>query len=878
MKRLAYIVSILTTLCAILLVAGLFTFINITSDLPSYAQLEAYDPPTITRLYGSRGEVIAEYATEKRILVSYNEIPKTVINAFLAAEDQHFFKHHGIDFLGLIRAVMQNTLNILTVNNKRAVGGSTITQQVVKSFLLGNERTLSRKIKEAVLAYRISNAYSKERVLELYLNQIFFGNNSYGLYAASQNYFDKELHELTVADAALLAALPKAPSMLNPFKNYQKTLERRNWVLKRMQEEGFITKTDFQKYAVQPIQLVKKIYNPKYGETFYSEAVKQQVIALYGEEALYERGLVVNTNLDENIQRIADRAFRNEILKYDRRHGWRGPVAKINIHDIKRKQWQENLTKIYVAHDIDKEYEVAVVLNVTKKIVEIGFKNGHIGYIALPQLQWARSCLPNQRIGKKITDAAQVLSMGDVILVSIFKGNKYYSLEQIPHLNGGLIALQPKTGKVLAMIGGYHFKNFFNRAIQAQRQPGSVFKTFVYLTAFENGFTPQSRVVDAPIQISQGLHLPMWSPKNFEGKFQGEVSLETALAESLNIPTIKLMLSVGTKKVIERSVQLGVYDKMPPNTSYSVALGAFETTLMNITNAYNTIASGGYYLEPQLIDSIYDRKGNLIYFNANIVCQGCEMTTRHDMYSGGGENNNGNNNNIDNSSNNYSVDNISNLDEKSLPTLGYFGKRAIQKRYNDMIVSSLQKVIQEGTGKRAKVVGKTMGGKTGTTNKNTDAWFIGFSRDITVGIYLGFDLPRTLGRSEVGATLALPIYTEFMKNVLQRVEDGPIAQDDDEGKEIIPINTYVTDQQSNVSNRDTEIMDEFEELDEEQSYTDNTGVTEKLKNSHNGLDGKTHYKDFHDLERSVKNVSDDELQQIINSNDYNRESQILEEK
>lgn len=849
-RILTSVLSSCATICAILLVSGFLVFINVASELPSYEQLEAYDPPTITRFYDNAGDVIAEYGTERRVLVSYSEIPDFVIKAFLAAEDRHFFEHQGVDFYGLARAILQNAINIMAAHNRRAVGGSTITQQVVKSFLLGNERTFSRKVKEAVLAYRISKVYSKDRILELYLNQIFFGNNSYGIYAAAQNYFNKELSELTISEAALLASLPKAPSSLNPFKNYDKAKDRRDWVLKRMYEENFITHDELVRYSQQPIDLAKKEAILKYDETFfYSEAVKQQLIAMYGEEVVYERGLVTSVNMDKAMQHTADQVFHDGILKYDRRHGWRGPVAKIRISKKEQshswafgkdisvdddKYWKDELAKIDEQPNRD-GYVLAVVLETRKTEAKIGLRDGHIGYIALEQLKWARQCLPNQRLGAVVKHVSQVLQEGDVVFVSESKqvnGIAYYNLEQVPDVNGGLVVLQPKTGKVLAMVGGYNFKDFFNRVMHAQRQPGSAFKTFVYLTAFENGFTLDSKVLNTPIKVFQGEHLPLWSPRNFEDGFQGEVNLETALAKSLNIPTVKLMLSVGVEKVIKRSAQLGVYDKAPPSTGYSIALGAFETTLMNITNAYNTIASGGYRSQPLLIGSVYDRKGHLIYSDDGAICQGCDTWSSYDP--------------------------ADHEDHVLLPTLGYFRERLIAKRPNRMIATGLRKVIENGTGRGAKPVGKTMGGKTGTTNNDTDAWFIGFSRDLTVGIYVGFDSPRTLGRNEIGATLALPIYTAFMKQALRNVKDGPIASADDGVTEMIPINDDGSHHRRVIS---AEMSD-----NEGRHLRDSIG-------SESGINGGiNHGDDEENVSKSdagvnVRDVSDYELHQLVGNYD-----------
>lgn len=738
--------SLLTFLFIFALIILVFVFTELAQELPSYEQLAKYDPPTITRLYTKDASVVSELAEERRIFVLYDEVPRVLIEAFLSAEDKNFFQHSGIDLMGTTRAVFQYALSF--TSSRKASGGSTITQQVVKNFLLTNERTIKRKIKEAILAYKISQVYSKERIMELYLNQIFLGNNSYGVVAAAQNYFGKELKDLTVPEAAMLAALPKAPSSLNPFTNYANAIARRNWVIKRMTEENFITDEEARKYSEEPIHLVRRNIKLKVGEGFYVESVKQQLINMYGYENVYKEGYVVNINLDEKLQKFADSALRKGIIDYDRKHGWRGPIKNIS-ESVRNNSWQSELKEIK-ASIIYKEYDVAVVLHLAENNkVTVGFINGENGTIPFEGLKWARKNLPNQRIGASITKSSEVLKVGDVIFVSYAKEIGGYKLEQIPDINGALIVIQPVTGKILAMAGGYSFEgSYFNRAIQAIRQPGSAFKTFVYLKALEDGYTPDDLVYDGPISIYQGPNMPAWTPKNVTDKFENRyMTISEAFTRSFNTPAIRILLAVGIKNVFKLAKEMGIYEDSKQHLGYAAALGAFETTLLKLTNAYNIFVSGGYKTKPRLIDTIYDRHGNLIYADDSVICKGC-----NEFFSFAAE-----------------------ADEELLPSIAYFREGIIDNKTNNMMLYLLEQVVQNGAGKRAKVLNKHVGGKTGTTNDNFDTWFLGSSADFTVGVYLGFDSPRTMGKDALGASTALPIFVDFMKNAPQDVSDRPLT-------------------------------------------------------------------------------------------------------
>ncbi|WP_160162221.1 penicillin-binding protein 1A [Candidatus Midichloria mitochondrii] len=694
-----------------------------SKGLPDYKQLENYDPPIISRIYSGSGEIMAEYANERRIYVEYKQVPDLVISAFLAAEDKNFFRHQGIDIYSLLRATVQSTFNIIT--NKRAIGGSTITQQVVKSFLLGNERTLARKIKEAILAYRISKIYSKERVLELYLNQIFFGSNSYGIAAAAQSYFDKELNALNVPEAAMLAALPKAPSALNPFLNYDRAKGRRDWVIERMAEEKFISNREAVKFAQMPIELNKKEIAVSWTENFYIDAVKKELVNLFGEEALYTRGLIVNTYFNEDLQKKAEEAFREGIINYDRRHGWRGPIAKLPALE----DWDLALRKVDKPDYIGK-YEPAVILGINKESeIKIGCVDKSVHIIPFSNFKWARYILSEKKEAAK-----GIFKSGDVILVSRDR-NGIYHLAQVPLIDGAMVVMEPNSGRVFALIGGYDFtRSYFNRAIQAKRQPGSAFKTFVYLAALEEGYPPNAMILDDPITVSQGQGMPNWQPKNFGGQFFGLMTLRTALEKSRNIPTVRIILELGIEKIVQTAMALKIYNQ--PRYNYSVALGASETTLMDMTNAYNIIASQGMETRPKLIDSVYDRKGNLLYKDYDMKCINC----------------------------------ISN-DINSVPEIKYVSEPIISEDVNYQLTSLLNGAMRRGTGARSNILKKTLAGKTGTTNNSHDAWFIGFTPYITAGTYIGYDIPRDMGQRETGSTVSLPIFIDFMQAAVNDLPD-----------------------------------------------------------------------------------------------------------
>jgi penicillin-binding protein 1A len=703
-----------------------------SKDLPDYKQLEEYDPPTISRIYAKDGALMAELAKERRIFREFNEIPELVIDAFLAAEDQNYYEHQGIDIMSILRAAFQNASNIGT--NKNPVGGSTITQQVVKNFLLTNERSFSRKIKEAILAYRISKVYSKDRILELYLNQIYLGNGSYGVASAAINYFNKDLKDVTLEEAALLAAMPKAPSNLDPTRHPDRAKARRDWVLTRMLEENFITYAQAESAREMPIKLTSKYDQSILDNGYYTETVRIQLLDMYGEDRVYQDGYSIHTNLNRKIQKIADNALRQGLINYDRKHGYRGPVKN---ERFKGAEWKKIIDSFKPESAADVSNWVgAIVIGVSPEKAVIGLKGGKKSYISLQNLKWARKRLNKQYVGKQVNSSKDVLSDGDIIYVKDLGVDKGYSLEQIPDVNGGLVVMQPYTGRVLALVGGYDFRESkYNRATQAKRQPGSTFKPFVYLTALEKGFLASDILKDEALTIPQGPGLPDWTPKNFEGKFMGDITLRKALEKSRNLATVYLLTLLGIDSVGEIATRFGIYEN-PPKI-YAMALGANESTLLQMTAAYTVFASGGMQVIPKLIDRIHDRKGRIIYSTDLRQCRGCVAEDDKEV-----------------------------LATHSIPNLKYRTFYTVDPLTNYKMVSLLQGVVERGTGRKALAVGKTLAGKTGTSNDSMDAWFVGFSPDLVCGIYVGYDNPKSLGQHESGATAALPIFVDFMKEAL----------------------------------------------------------------------------------------------------------------
>lgn len=711
-------------------IAAFFVIQHHSQDLPSGEKLANYQPKTMTRLYDSKGGLLNEYAEEKRILVPIDRIPDIVKQAFISAEDQNFYEHEGVDYLGIVRAAVQNVKRKITGTGSVS-GASTITQQVVKNLLLTNEKTFERKIKEAILAIRISKVMSKDRVLELYLNEIFLGNHSHGVGAAAQIYFGKNIEELDAGEAALLAAMPKAPTTYNPYRNYDRAKIRRDWVLGRMEEEGYIDDEQKESFAASEIQLVPVVRTGQVND-YFSEEVRRILLKDMGEDELYGGGLFVRTTVDPQLQEIAEIALYNGIRNYDREHGWRGAIAKIDDLDI----WREALSEVKKPEALGK-WELAVVLETSAERAQIGFIDGTKSYIPFAEMKWAKKNLQNQRWGASPSNVREVLIKGDVVAVSEKGEGKslHYALEQIPEVNGAIMAMDPATGRVLAMAGGYPYgSSHFNRATQAMRQPGSVFKPFVYLSAMENGFNPSSIIEDGPIAIKAGERAgDVWQPKNYSDDYLGLLSLRKGLAKSRNNMTILLALMLGIEKVQDVAKRLGIYEK--PIPYYPMVLGAQETTLAKMVAAYSTLANSGKEVTPHYIDRVQNNLGETIFRNDEATCVGCEGSSPN-----------------------------------TIPTIKSQSKQVVDSIVAYQVTSMLEDVVQAGTATKARAIGKPLAGKTGTTNNSLDAWFIGYSPDLVVGTYIGFDKPKTLGARATGGSVALPVFVEFMKAAL---EDKP---------------------------------------------------------------------------------------------------------
>ncbi len=703
--------------------------------LPDYKKLSNYQPPISSRVYSEDSKLIAEYAIEKRLFIPFESIPDKVVHAFLSAEDKNFFSHPGIDAKGILRAIIKNIKNIS--QNKRLEGASTITQQVAKNFLLTNELSMKRKIKEAILAFRIERAYTKERILELYLNQIYLGQGTYGIAAASLEYFDKSIKELNYSETALLAALPKAPSKYNPYKFPEIAKFRRNLVLENLEENNFISKKKLSELKSSKIKLKKRKIEIVNEANSYTEEVRRTVKNIYGFEKLYSQGLSISTPLKIDYQIQALKSLRKGIEKYDRRHGWRGPIT----NKIKNQDWEKKIS--FFKLDPTLNWHLAEIIFTNK--AEIKFKiisktkENFQGNLLLKNLKWS---IPKK---KSIKDVHKI---GDIIFVK--KEKNFWILKQYPKVNGGIVVLNPFSGDVLALVGGFNFKKSeFNRVTQAKRQPGSAFKPIVYAAALENGFAPNSIILDAPFVESQGVGLKDWKPENYGKKFYGPSTFRKGIEYSRNLMTVRIAKILGLEQILDLSKKLNIYDEIPE--LLSVSLGAAETTLMSLTSAYAPFVNGGKKIEPKLISRIQDRRGKTIFQKKNTKCIGC--------------------------------DKFINSQRSELPKIENNNEKVISEETAYQMTSILQGAVERGTAKKLRSLKVPLAGKTGTTNDNYDAWFIGYSSNLVIGVYIGYDNPKTLGKFETGSKAALPIFKDFIEKSLYR-------EDFQEFK--IPENIYLT--------------------------------------------------------------------------------------
>tara|TARA_Y100000590_G_scaffold260964_1_gene293024 strand:+ start:2403 stop:4667 length:2265 start_codon:yes stop_codon:yes gene_type:complete len=693
----------------------LWTYSN---KLPDFKYLKSYKPSVSSKMYSGNGILVSDFSSEKRIFVPFSAIPIKVINSFLSAEDKNFFKHPGVDAKGVIRATKNNIYNIL--KSKRLEGASTITQQVAKNFLLTNEVSIDRKIKEAILAFRIERALSKERILELYLNQIYLGEGAYGIASASLRYFDKPISELNYSEASLLAALPKAPSKYNPYNNNKLAKYRRNLVINNLLENSYITKDEHQRLIKSEIKLKKRKRIFLEDARYYIEDVRKSVVETYSFDKVYKQGFNIKTPLDLNLQNIATKALRFGLVDYDKRKGWRGPLLNKKINN----SWNEGLENFFLEKSIN--WEIAIIKRIDKFEAVIETRNKNLGIIKYEDINWTRKNLD------------QLFKIGDIIYVKkISEGN--YSLRQLPKANGGIIVMDPYTGRVLAMSGGFSFKKSeFNRVTQALRQPGSAFKPFIYALALENDFTPSSLILDAPIVLDQGEDLKMWKPVNYGKKFYGPSTLRTGVEKSRNLMTVRIALELGVDKIVKFSKKLNIYDN--PEEIMSISLGSVETTLLKITSAYCSFVNGGKLINPILIDRIQDSEGATIFNSEKRFCEKCDKIS----YKG-----------------------------SQIPKIKNNFQQIFSPQTAYQMTSILEGVIKRGTGKGIKDLKLQLAGKTGTTNNNTDTWFIGFTSNLVIGVYVGHDKPGSLGKFETGSKTAMPIFKEFVKNTVNNYEARP---------------------------------------------------------------------------------------------------------
>ena len=705
-------------------------------ELPDYKKLANYEPPVTTRVHAGDGRLLAEFASEKRVFVPIDAMPKRVTNAFLSAEDKNFYDHKGIDPVGIARAILTNVENL--GRDRRPMGASTITQQVAKNMLLTNEVSFSRKIKEAILAIRIERAFTKDRILELYLNEIFLGYRSYGVAAAALNYFNKALDELDIEEAAYLAALPKEPSNYHPERQRDAAMARRNWVIGRMAEDGHITPEEAKIAQSKPLLVRKRDEQEYVTSEYFAEEVRRELVKLYGEQSLYEGGLSVRASMDPVLQQAATKALRTGLVQYDRRHGYRGPVGKMENFD----NWAKKLASMAPPPGSEGWHLAVVLKDDDAAALDIGLPDGSRGRVPLAELRWARAQRDDNRLGPEIRRPSDVAKLGDLILVEAAgkddKGKEpppgTYALRQVPAVQGGLVALDPHTGRVLAMVGGFSPQmSSFNRATQAMRQPGSSFKPFVYLAALNQGFTPSSLVMDAPFEYDPGHGQPIWKPENYSHEFYGPTPLRAGIEKSRNVMTVRLAQAVGMDKVKALAQNFGITDNLQPYLPMS--LGAGETTVLRMATAYAMLANGGKRVNPTFIDRVQDRNGKTIFRHDTRPCGTCNQVPWNDGL--------------------------------AVPAVPDTREQVNDPRTVYQMVSMLEGVVQRGTATRLLSLGKPLAGKTGTTNDSHDAWFMGFSPNLVVGTYIGFDQPRSLGAKETGGSAAVPVFKDVMEVALK---------------------------------------------------------------------------------------------------------------
>ena len=719
-------------------------------DLPSHESLAQYTPPTISRIYSVEGRIIDEFAQERRLFTPAAEIPDLVKQAFISAEDKNFYTHEGYDPRGIAAAA----IDAVRSGGRDLRGASTITQQVMKNFLLSGDRRIERKIKEIILATRIEGTLSKDKILELYLNEIFLGQNSYGVTAAAQTYFNKPLSRLEPHEAAFLASLPKAPSDYHPVRRKERLLERRNFVLKEMFENGYLTEAVYREEAAKPLKSVQNgDYEPFQDSlpprNYFTDEIRRQLSRDFGEGEFFSGGFSVRATLDPEMQQEAEVALQRALEQYDRGQGiWRGTGKRIAGEKLgSEAEWRAALAEVKVARDVTLEnpWRPAVVLEIGANDARIGIEgveedeDGH--WIPARDVQWARKRKRDGTLGPKAQVAGDLLEVGDVVHVRRMTSDEdgsfiRWTLRQVPQVQGAFMAMDVETGRVIAMQGGFSYQHsVFNRATQAQRQPGSSFKPFVYAAALDSGYSPATIVVDAPIEINtpQGV----WRPKNASNRFYGPTPLRTGIEQSRNLMTIRLAQEVGMDTVARYAEKFGVYDRM--GRVLANALGADETTLYKMVASYAMFANGGERVEPTLVDRVQDRYGNTVFRHDKRDCVDCDSTA---------------------------------LPEGRAPTIRSNRQRIMDEVTAYQLTSMMQGVVERGTARSSVNLPVPTAGKTGTTNDAKDVWFVGFTSNIVAGCYIGYDQPRSLGRGASGGGMCGPVFTSFMQKAVEKYGGG----------------------------------------------------------------------------------------------------------
>ena len=783
--------------------AALYIIIDVSKDLPDYKQLAAYEPPVMTRMHAADGSLLAEYAEQRRLFVPIENVPKKLIQAYLAAEDKTFYTHSGLDYRGIFAAAVRY-VQVKVTGRGQIVGASTITQQVAKNFLLSSEQTISRKLKEALIVQRIESSFSKDQILELYLNEIFLGMNSYGIAAAALNYFGKSLDELSIDEMAYLAALPKGPNNYHPFRHAQRAVERRNWVLLQMFENGYITEAELKTAQARPLNVNPRPFGAQlFAAEGFAEEVRRDLTVMYGQEGVSKGGYSVRTTIDPKLQIMARQAVARGLIGFDRKRGYRGPVKKV---ELTGGDWAQTLADFKVPADVA-PWQISVVLEVADDAATIGLQpprgpDGKItevretGTIPLNFMTWAREYVDGSKLGKEIKKAGQVLAPGDVVYVAPAREKGQWHLVQTPDVEAAMVAMDPHTGRVLAMVGGFSYSSSqFNRATQAMRQPGSSFKPIVYAAALDNGYTPASVVLDAPVEfhLSNGK---IWRPKNYTDKFYGPSTLRRGIEQSRNAMTVRLADDLGMTKIADLAQRLGIYDQMPRHLAN--ALGSAETTLLRMTTAYSIFANGGKKVEATLIDRIQDRRGRTIWRHDKRDCTACVQAE-------------------------YSPD----MPEPELLDV----REQVMSPYTAyQITSMLEGVVERGTGHKMQALGKPVAGKTGTSNDERDAWFIGYTPDLAVGVYVGYDNPKPMGKKRTGGELAAPFVLDFMKMALRNKPAAPFRVP--RAIELIPINA--ANGRRSIFGEDGTILEAFKPGDEPPQSTSVIGTTKKTASAEEG--------------------------------------------